>query len=114
MKRLVVLVLALTVSACGGGGSSPTAPSPSSSVQFRLDANSCGSLFGTQTLAFTFFVDGAQVGTATLGIGSTSPAYSVTVGSHVASASVTNTSIRWQNLNFSVTPGQIFTYVLLC
>lgn len=111
MRRL--MLLALLASACGNGGS-PTGPSQQSSVQFRLDANSCGRLFGTQTATFTFFVDGTQVGIATLGIGITSPAYSVVTGSHVASASVTNTTIRWQNLNFSVDPRQTFTYVLIC
>lgn len=112
------VTLALTMVACGGGNT-PTSPSPTpvsqgAFVQFRLDQNTCSRIFGTQTLAFTFFVDGVQVGNATLGIGTTSPPYPVTNGSHVASASVTNTAIRWQNLNFSVDPRQTFTYVLIC
>lgn len=114
MERLFVLIAVLTISACSGGNSSPTAPSSTTAIQFRLDANSCGSIFGTQTLTFSFFVDGAQVGTATLGINQTSPAFPVAAGQHVASASVTNTGIRWTNLNFNVGAGQTFTYVLLC
>jgi len=71
-------------------------------------------VLGSNVVTFTFFVDGVQVGTATLGVGTTSPRYFVQPGSHLASASVTNTTIRWENLNFSVAEGGTFTYVLLC
>lgn len=112
----VLAVLAVLTMACGGSASSPLAPTPvvSTTVKFRLDANSCGSIFGTRTLTFSLFVDGAQVGTANLGIGVDSPAYPVIAGSHVGSASVTNTTLRWANLNFAVPTGTAFTYVLLC
>jgi hypothetical protein len=109
MRRFLCAAV-LALSACGG----PTAPSNPTAIQFRLDSNSCGPIFGTNTLTFSFFVEGAQVGNATLGINATSPPFAVAAGSHVASASVTNSSIRWNNLNFSVTTGQTFTYVLLC
>lgn len=111
-RLLAVLAVALVVAGCGD---SPTSPSRTqTAIQFRLDANSCGSIFGTSTLGFSFFVDGLQVGNASLGINQVSPSFSVQPGSHVASASVTNTTLRWVNLNFSVTTGQTFTYVLLC
>lgn len=103
--------LLLLSAACG---SSPSSPSSSTSVQFRLDQASCGPVLGVQAFTFSFFVDGLQVGTATLGVGQTSPAFAVAAGSHTASATVTNTTVRWQNLNFTVTKGQPFTYVLLC
>jgi hypothetical protein len=38
----------------------------------------------------------------------------VNAGAHAASANVANSSVRWQNLNFSVVTGQTFTYLLLC
>lgn len=104
-----LLVLGFFLAGCGG----PMAPSTPTAVQFRLDANSC-SFFGTQTLTFTFFVDGQQVGTGALGLNSTSASFFVRPGSHTASATVTNTSLRWENLNFSVASGQTFTYLLLC
>ena len=112
MRRLVLGILLATFVACGGDSS--TSPSKVTAVQFRLDANTCGPIFGSQSLTFTFFVDGVQIGTASLGINITSPPFSVITGSHVASASVTNTTIRWQNLSFSVASGQTFTYILLC
>ena len=111
MRRLLCALLLATFIGCGD---SPTAPSKVGNVQFRLDQNSCGPIFGTQTLTFSFFVDGIQVGTSSLGINTTSPAYGVAAGSHLASASVTNSTVRWNNLNFSVSSGQTFTYVLLC
>jgi hypothetical protein len=113
--RLRSLLLALTVAVLGAAcGDSPSSPSKNGSVNFRLDGNSCGSIFGTSTLTFTFFIDGNSAGSASLGIGITSPSYSVLAGSHAASASVANSSVRWQNLNFTVTAGQTFTYILLC
>lgn len=116
MRVMVALFVSLAMLGAAGCGDSPTAPSkPSqSTVIFRLDANSCGQIFGTQTLNFAFFIDGIQVGSANLGIGIPSPGYRVTPGSHVGSASVTNSTIRWENINFSVLAGNTFTYILTC
>lgn len=112
MRRLLA-VLAL-VAAGIGCGDNPNSPSDSGFIQFRLDANSCGPVLGSSLLTFTFFVDGAQVGTDSLSVGLTSRRFAVSEGSHVASASVTNTTVRWQNLNFFVAEDDTFTYVLLC
>lgn len=115
MRRLMAGALvcgAVAMAGCTGGN--PTAPAPTSAVQFRLDQNSCGAVFGTRTLTFNFFLDGNAIGSDVLGIGVTSSAYQSTPGAHVASASVTNSTVRWQNLNVTLAPNQTFTYILLC
>lgn len=112
MRRLLVAVALLACVACGKD--SPTAPSQSASVQFRLDQNSCGPIFGSSTLTFTFFIDGSSVGSFVMGVNQTSPAYPVTAGSHVVSASVPNTTARWNNINITVAAGSIFTAVMTC
>lgn len=112
MRRLLLgLVCAGLLAACN---SNPNSPSREGSVQFRLDANSCGAAFGNSVYTFTFFVDGTTIGSGNLGIGNTSASFFVIAGSHVASANVANTTVRWVNLNFSVTAGQTFTYILTC
>jgi hypothetical protein len=111
---LVLLVILLSVFALTACSKSPTSPSQSAFVQFRLDQNSCTNVLGTQVITLSFFVDGILVGTAPVSISTTSPPYSVVAGTHAASANVTNTNIRWDNLNFSVTAKQTFTVVLLC
>lgn len=112
-KWLSVFVIAVAVSACGSKAS-PTSPANNTAyVKFRLDANSCSAL-GTATLNMTFYIDGATVGSANVSLSTTSPAYSVTAGSHVASASVSNYNIRWESLTFSVAAGQTWTYILQC
>ena len=119
MIRLTIIVITLTILiACGDGGTSsmPTSPTPpvtTGRVQFRLDQNSC-SFLGTTVLTFSFFVDGVQVGSAPLGLNQTSPPFTVSAASHVASANVTNTTIRWNSVNFNATAGQVFTVVLIC
>lgn len=113
-RTIKAILLAFTLAMVGCGGDSPTSPSQASFVQFRLDANSCGAVFGSRSLTFTFFVDGNQVGTGSLGIGTTSAQFRVIAGSHVASASVTNTALRWMNLSFTVAPQGTFTYILIC
>jgi hypothetical protein len=113
VRLLSVFVLSIFLVGCGG--SNPVAPTASNAaVNFRLDNNSCSGVFGTQTLTFGLFVDGLQVGSANLGINITSPSFTVTPGSHVASANVTNSTLRWNNLNFSVAAGNTFTYILTC
>lgn len=111
MKRFLLAALILITVGCGDN---PNAPSQQGQVQFRLDENSCTPVLGSRVVTLTFFVDGLQVGTAALSVGLTSPRFAVAPGSHVASASVTNTTIQWVNLNFSVLAGGTFTYVLLC
>lgn len=112
--RAVCVAIAIAVLSAACGDDSPSSPSRNGSVSFRLDQNSCTRVFGTSTLSFTFFVDGVSVGTTSLGIGITSPSYTVTPGSHIASASVTNTALRFENLSFSVQAGGTFTYILIC
>lgn len=111
MKRLLIGLACALLVACSGG---PTAPSTPTAVQFRLDANSCGSTFGTRTVTFSFFIDGTSVGTATLGVGQTSQLFFVGAGSHVAGASVTNTSFGFGNTTITVPAGQTFTVIMPC
>jgi hypothetical protein len=111
MKSLRVAVAVLFLAGCGD--SEPAGPS-AGAISFRLDANSCGPIFGTQTLSFTFFIDGTQVGTASLGVNVSSPAYPASVGSHVASARITNTQYQWQNITLTVAAGQTSNYILTC
>lgn len=108
------LLLALCVLVLCVGCSNPNSPSERGSVQFRLDSNSCGPIFGNQSLTFTFFVDGVQVGSGSLGIGTMSQPFAVNAGAHTASARVTNSAATWENLNFSVAAKGTFTYLLLC
>lgn len=111
MRSFIAAVfLAFSVMAC----SDSTAPINKGFIRFRLDANSCGPIFGTQTLNFTFFIDGATTGSASLGVSNTSPSYQVDVGSHIASASVTNTQYQWQNLTATVNKDATYTYILSC
>lgn len=111
MKRLVIGMACAILMACGGN---PNSPSKQGSIVYRLDANSCGPILGTSTLALQYFVDGTQVGSATVGVGQTSPPFAISPTSHVASASVANFNYQWPSLNFTVASGQTFTYVLIC
>lgn len=110
MRHLFAAILLASALSC----KDTTAPEHTGFVRFRLDANSCGPVFGSQTLNFTFFVDGTQVGATSLGVTSTSPSYEVSIGSHLASARVTNTTVQFENLNAIVSEGQTFTYILSC
>ena len=112
MKRIRMLglcVLLVGVSACGDSPSSPSA-----AVQFRIDANTCNATFAGRTYTIAFFIDGASVGTATLGSGQVSPPFATSAGSHVFSASIANTGYRWDNRSFTVLSGQTFTVVMPC
>ena len=116
MRRILGVLTTMGVLACSGGGDKVTGPSAptTGSIVFKLDANSCTPIFGTNTLTFTFFIDGSSVGSAAIGINQQSPSYTVSPGTHVASASVTNSTLRWQNLSATVSAGQTFAYVLSC
>lgn len=108
---LLLSVVALALPACG---KSSTSPSQEGLVQFRLDQNTCTNVLGTQVITVSFFIDGVLKGTAQVSVGTVSPTYPVTAGSHVASASLANTSIRWDNLTISVPAKTTFTVVLGC
>lgn len=114
MRRLILAVWCASALAAACGSSNPAAPSGASGVAFRLDANSCGPVFGTSVWTFTFFLDGVQAGTANLSVGSTSPVFPAVTGTHVASARVTNTTATWNSINVQVPSSGSITVVLGC
>jgi hypothetical protein len=114
MRRLLVVALSAILLACsGGGGSGPTAPT-TGAVVFKLDANTCPPILGTSPISVIFFIDGNTIGTAAVSTTQSSPAYTVSAGSHVLSARVANTTYFWGNTNVTVLAGQTFSAVMPC
>lgn len=110
MRRLAVLAVALFSLAACNGGKSATAPAPTGSVVFKLDANTCGTAPGV----FTFFIDGAAVGSIAIAGGQSSPSYTVVAGTHFLSARLANTGYTWQTLTADVPAGKTWTYFMTC
>lgn len=110
--RLCAAILgAVALVACGGN---PNSPSARTAVQFRVDANTCNTVFAGRTYTIAFFIDGTSAGSAALGTGQTSQPFPISAGSHVFSASVANTGYGWDNRTFTVASGQTFTVVMPC
>lgn len=105
--RSTAILLVALIAACGGS-TEPRTPD-AGTVKFTRDANTCN---GTP-LVFTFYSDGAVLGTGTLASGG-SQSFPVAAGSHFFSVSVTNTTLRFNNVSGIVAPGGTFSYLMTC
>lgn len=102
--RYALLLLVAALAGCKDQG-----PDPLGSITFRPDAASC-----TGSALVELFVDGAQVGAATLAAGASSEPFPVAPGSHVVSAFSTTSFTEWDDDAVEVTSNANTTVVLPC
>jgi hypothetical protein len=106
-KRLAVIMLAV-LAACGGD--SGTQPSPTGTLIFRLDAQTCT---GTGTL--NFFLDGTNIGTATISAGQSQSFANQPAGQHIAGASEARIGgYVWPSATVMIPVNGTYTQVLSC
>jgi hypothetical protein len=107
MRKLLAVAMVAVMAACGGETTAPTAAN--GTLFFKIDALTCS---GTSVVSFA--VDGSVVGSETISAGGTSKGYTVTAGSHVVGARVSNGNYVWPNTNINVPANGTFTQVLPC
>jgi hypothetical protein len=99
----------LAVMAACGGDTTTAPPAANSTLFFKIDALTCS---GTSVVSFA--VDGSIVGSETISAGGTSKGYTITAGSHVVGARVSNGNYVWPNTNINAPANGTFTQVLPC
>lgn len=106
-RRIIFVAVAMLplMIACGGGDDAPT----TGTVYFKIDAATCR---GTSA-NLKFFINGSQVGTEVVAVGSTSKGYETGAGSVVLSAQEVG-GFTWSPATHTVPAGGSFTLVLTC
>lgn len=102
--NLIGFLFVLLVAGCGGGGDDD------GTVYFKVDATTCSAT----RVAMNLYIDGAIVGTETLGGGQTSKGYSVAPGTHFLSARVVGIDYSWPPTTAEIPGGATFNFLLTC
>jgi len=112
MRNLMLVVGALAFAAgCGGDDNSGNVePEPTTGdLVFVLDGQTCG----TGSASIDMFVDGNLEDTQSFSAG-TRHSVEVEAGNHIASATISNTTIIFNPVNVSVPAGGEGTYLMQC
>jgi hypothetical protein len=103
---LMLSLLAFAV-ACGVEVSSPS--QPTGTIIFELDAESCPQ----ETISIDLFVDGDFETRAAFSPG-TRRGVEASVGPHVASATITNSTVGFEQASMLVKTNDSVTYLMVC
>jgi hypothetical protein len=103
----VMLSLLAVVAACGVDVSQPS--EPTGTIVFILDTETCPQ----QEMSIDLFVDGAYESTGTF-LPGTQRGVEVSVGPHVASATITNSTVAFEQGSMVVKRNATVDYVMVC